>query len=90
MCSQLGLVSLGYLWLQPQAELLQGMISAGIEAVLVKVAALGLEPGKHLGRSLQQMQPLLHGLNKSISMPLHTSNSSFASRWDGTCAADLH
>jgi len=37
VCSRLGLVSLGYLWLQPQAALLQGMIDADIEAILVKV-----------------------------------------------------
>jgi diphthine-ammonia ligase len=32
------------------------MIDSGIEAVLVKVAALGLEPHKHLGKSLQQVR----------------------------------
>ena len=64
MCSRLGMVSLAFLWMQPQADLLQGMIDAGILAVLVKVAALGLEPARHLGQTLQQMQPLLHRLNR--------------------------
>lgn len=38
------------------------MISSGIEAVLVKVAALGLDPHKHLGRTLAAMEPILHAL----------------------------
>ena len=31
------------------------MIDAGIHAVLAKVAALGLDPNKHLGHTLQQV-----------------------------------
>lgn len=37
VCSRLGLVSLGYLWHQPQDRLLEDMIASDIEAVLVKV-----------------------------------------------------
>ena len=48
--------------MQPQRALLQGMIDSGISAILVKVAALGLEPQKHLGKTLQEMQPTLHKL----------------------------
>lgn len=40
-CSRLGLSSLAYLWRRDQQELLSEMISSGIEAVLVKVAAMG-------------------------------------------------
>ncbi len=51
----MGLVSLSYLWRRDQSELLSEMIDSGIEAVLVKVASLGL--GKqHLGRTLGQMR----------------------------------
>ena len=32
-----------------------GMIGSAIEAVLVKVSALGLDPHKHLGKTLQQV-----------------------------------
>ncbi|KAG1662758.1 hypothetical protein FOA52_006783 [Chlamydomonas sp. UWO 241] len=46
-----------------QADLLSGMIDSGIDAILVKVAALGLDPHKHLGRSISQLQPYLHALN---------------------------
>jgi diphthine-ammonia ligase len=38
------------------------MIESGIEAVLVKVAALGLDPHRHLGRTLAAMEPALHSL----------------------------
>lgn len=34
---------------------LSDMIESGIHAVLAKVAALGLDPHKHLGRTLQQV-----------------------------------
>ena len=42
VCARLGLVSLAYLWRQPQARLLRDMWQAGVHAVLVKVAAIGL------------------------------------------------
>lgn len=34
------------------------MIDAGMEAVLIKVAGIGLKP-KHLGKTLKEMQPTL-------------------------------
>lgn len=43
VCARLGLVSLAYLWRRDQSELLAEMIDAGINAVLIKVAALGIE-----------------------------------------------
>ena len=48
VCGRLGLTVLAFLWQRDQAELLAEMISAGLEAVLVKVACLGLGR-KHLG-----------------------------------------
>ena len=42
VCARLGLVSLGYLWRREQQELLREMIGAGVHAVLIKVAALGI------------------------------------------------
>ena len=38
------------MWHQPQADLLRGMIASGIEAVLIKVAALGLVPSAAPGQ----------------------------------------
>ena len=64
MCARLGLSSLAYMWHQPQAQLLRGMIKADIQAILVKVAAMGLDPHKHLGCSLAQIEPVMHRLNR--------------------------
>ena len=49
VCVRLGLTVLAYLWQRDQADLLEEMISAGIQSVLVKVACLGLA-SKHLGK----------------------------------------
>lgn len=57
-CRRLGLTSLAYLWQRDQAELLSEMIDAGLTAVLIKVAGIGLTT-KHLGKTLQEMQPTL-------------------------------
>uniref|UniRef100_A0A061RHG0 Diphthine--ammonia ligase n=1 Tax=Tetraselmis sp. GSL018 TaxID=582737 RepID=A0A061RHG0_9CHLO len=62
VCSRLGLTSLAYMWHQPQQKLLRRMCESGIEAVLIKVAALGLDPRKHLGRTLAEMEPRLNEL----------------------------
>ncbi|ORY30238.1 hypothetical protein BCR39DRAFT_530125 [Naematelia encephala] len=58
VCGRLGLVSLSFLWQEPQLPLLDRMISSGLEAILVKVAGVGL--GINLvGKSLAQVRPLL-------------------------------
>ena len=59
-------MSLAYMWHQPQEALLRGMIASGIEAVLIKVAALGLVPQRHLGKTLQEMEPHLHNMCRSV------------------------
>lgn len=66
VCVCLGLVSLSPLWHRPQAALLRLMVEAGIDAVLIKVAALGLDPAKHLGKSIAQLQPHLHNLARCV------------------------
>lgn len=69
VCHRLGLVSLAYLWRRNQKELLQEMIASGVEAIIIKVAALGLDPRVHLGLTLREIQPHLlvmqekYGLN---------------------------
>ncbi|XP_047170876.1 diphthine--ammonia ligase isoform X2 [Vigna umbellata] len=64
VCSRLGLVSLAYLWKQDQSLLLQEMITSGIVAVTVKVAAMGLDPAKHLGKELAFLTAYLHKLKE--------------------------
>ncbi|KAJ0176196.1 hypothetical protein K1T71_008370 [Dendrolimus kikuchii] len=69
VCRRLGLISLAYLWRRNQKELLQEMIASNIEAIIIKVAALGLDPKMHLGMTLREIQPHLlvmlekYGLN---------------------------
>lgn len=49
---------MSYLWRRDQDELLNEMIQSSVNAILIKVAALGLEI-KHLGKSICEMQPHL-------------------------------
>jgi diphthine-ammonia ligase len=58
ICFELNLVSLSYLWKQmPQKRLLEDILNVGrIEAVLVKTAAMGLDPRKHLGKTLGEVK----------------------------------
>ncbi|EAT38760.1 AAEL009372-PB [Aedes aegypti] len=69
VCNRLQLISLAYLWRRDQTELLQEMIDCQVYAIIIKVAALGLIPDRHLGKSLKEMQPHLlnmkdkYGLN---------------------------
>ncbi|KAK2188633.1 hypothetical protein NP493_126g02017 [Ridgeia piscesae] len=57
VCLRLGLTPLAYLWRRDQRELLDEMIQCHLQAIIVKVAALGLNPKKHLGCSLAEMLP---------------------------------
>lgn len=69
VCSRLGIVALAYLWRRDQEELLQEMIDCNIKAIIVKVAALGLQPNKHLGLTIAEIKSHLvrmkekYGLN---------------------------
>jgi len=42
VCGRLGLTCLAYLWQRDQKELLGEMINAGLTAVVIKVAAIGI------------------------------------------------
>ncbi|XP_022246781.1 diphthine--ammonia ligase-like isoform X3 [Limulus polyphemus] len=57
VCDRLGLTMLAYLWQRDQEELLQEMIDCQVEAILIKVAALGLDPTNHLGKTLREIYP---------------------------------
>lgn len=63
VAERLGLRVLSYLWGKDQVSLVQGMIHVGIEAVLIKTAAMGLS-GKHLGQTIEAMFPTLLELKK--------------------------
>ncbi|XP_038597021.1 diphthine--ammonia ligase [Tachyglossus aculeatus] len=68
VCMRLGLQPLAYLWRRNQQDLLREMISSGIHAVVIKVAALGLDPAKHLGKSLEQLEPHLLELEEQYGV----------------------
>jgi diphthine-ammonia ligase len=61
--SRTGLLSLSYLWRRDQRELLDEMIAAGVHAVLIKVAGIGLGP-EHLGKSLAEVRDHLLNLHE--------------------------
>ena len=64
VCKRLGLISLAYLWRRNQEELLNEMINCNIEAVIIKVAALGLNPNYHLGKTISILRPDILKLSK--------------------------
>lgn len=59
VCKRLDLKVLAYLWQMDQKQLLDNMIKDGLEAILIKVAAIGLVPEQHLGKNLKEMQSKL-------------------------------
>lgn len=68
VCSRLGLVSLAYLWQRNQSELLDDMIIAGVHAILIKTATMGLEPRVHLGKSLKVLKSHLQHLSEAYGV----------------------
>jgi diphthine-ammonia ligase len=70
-CRRLNLTPLCYLWQRNQQELLSEMIDAGMDAILIKVAGIGLTTD-HLGKNLVQMEP---ALLKLVSTSLYLFHS---------------
>ena len=44
-----------YLWQRNKPDLLEEMVDSELEAILIEVAAMGLEPKKHLAKTLGMM-----------------------------------
>ncbi|CAG0880327.1 unnamed protein product [Cyprideis torosa] len=65
VCQRLGLTPLSYLWERDGTELLGKMRDCGIEAIIVKVASMGLSADL-LGRSVWDCLPLLQRLESEI------------------------
>lgn len=68
ICERLGLTMLSYLWQKDRQSLLSSIIDDGIDAVLVKVAGAGLDPYKHLGKSLKVLHPTLISLHNKYGL----------------------
>lgn len=67
VCKRLSLTLLAPLWQQDQHSLLKQMIDTRIEAIVVKVAALGLNPS-HLGQTISEMYDQLVQLNHQYGL----------------------
>ncbi|KAF9916045.1 hypothetical protein BX616_004751 [Lobosporangium transversale] len=67
VCARLGLVTLAYLWQRDQEELLHEMVEAGVNAILIKIAAIGLKR-QHLGQSIKDMLPYLCRMNQEYDL----------------------
>lgn len=70
ICNRLQLVPLSYLWQRDRSELLTEMIDSKVDAVLIKVAGAGLDPYKHLSKSLSSLQSTLFKLNQNFGLDL--------------------
>ncbi|KAM3871079.1 diphthine--ammonia ligase [Diretmus argenteus] len=68
VCLRLGLQPLAYLWRHDQESLLSEMISSDLHAILIKVAAVGLDPEKHLGKTLADMESYLKQLSQKYGV----------------------
>ncbi|XP_056282157.1 diphthine--ammonia ligase isoform X3 [Pseudoliparis swirei] len=68
VCLRLGLQPLAYLWRRDQESLLSEMISFDLHAVLIKVAAFGLDPEKHLGKPLADVEAELKQLSQKYGV----------------------
>ncbi|NWW46317.1 DPH6 ligase, partial [Pedionomus torquatus] len=68
VCRRLELQPLAYLWRRNQEILLKEMISSNLQAIIIKVAAFGLDPEKHLGKTLDQMEPYLLELSEKYGV----------------------
>ncbi|NXM41288.1 DPH6 ligase, partial [Gymnorhina tibicen] len=77
VCRRLNLQLLAYLWHWNQEILLKEMISSNIQAIIIKVAAFDmysdseqycLDPDKHLGKTLGEMEPILLELSEKYGV----------------------
>ncbi|XP_013927998.1 PREDICTED: diphthine--ammonia ligase isoform X1 [Thamnophis sirtalis] len=68
VCKRLALQPLAYLWRQNQDTLLREIISLKVQAIIIKVAAIGLDPDKHLGKTLDEMEPYLLKLSQKYGV----------------------
>lgn len=68
VCKRLGLQVLAYLWHRDQAELLKDMIDCKIHAIIIKIAALGLDVDKHLGMTIEEIYPHMLEMNRKFGL----------------------
>ena len=64
VCHRLDLIVLAYLWERDQTTLLKEMVDCEVEAIVIKVATMGLRPNIHLGLTLRQLLSVMVEHNK--------------------------
>lgn len=69
VCNRLGLTSLAFLWRRRQDELLDEIIASGVDARIIKTAAIGLGR-QHLGKSLGEVRGDLVKFNEMYGIHL--------------------
>ncbi|SBT82555.1 diphthine--ammonia ligase, putative [Plasmodium ovale] len=69
VCKRLNLKILAYLWERDEKEVLQQMISDGLEAIIVKIAAYGLNK-EHVGKSIKEMYNYLEMMNDKYGLSI--------------------
>lgn len=79
VCDRLNLKMLAYLWRREQKQLLRDMIEHGLDAVLIKVAAMGLSPEKHLGKHLKDVYDDLVSKEEEIGLNVCGEGGEFES-----------
>ncbi|XP_042906925.2 diphthine--ammonia ligase [Parasteatoda tepidariorum] len=79
VCKRLNLEVFSYLWHKNQEKLLQEIITSGVHAIIIKVAALGLEPEVHLGMSLEEIYPHMIAMNKQYGLNICGEGGEFES-----------
>ncbi|PAV90568.1 hypothetical protein WR25_13248 [Diploscapter pachys] len=67
VCSRLNLIPVCYLWERDQKELLNEMIENQIEAIIIKVASIGLKEC-HLGMTIREIAPIVFDLNAKFDV----------------------
>jgi diphthine-ammonia ligase len=66
VCQRLGLMSYGYLWQRSGAAVLDLVARLDVTAILIKVASMGLQPRRFLGRTLMEMRAALVELEEQF------------------------
>lgn len=79
VCERLGLKMLAYLWKREQKQLMRDMINDGLDAILIKVAAMGLSPDRHLGAHLKDVYDDLVAKEETIGLNVCGEGGEFES-----------
>ncbi|CAG2120905.1 unnamed protein product [Medioppia subpectinata] len=67
VCQRLGVEMLAPIWAKEQTQLLKDMIDSQMNAIIVKVAVIGLD-ATHLSKPIDQMLPILEALNQKYGI----------------------